>query len=146
MHAKMTFSDDCAVWYSIMEREKKLSILYQKRGRATQFANKADRDKWLQREIDEYERVLSSNLTQVAIYIYYFINCDLLKSLNVFSPCLDADRLLDAVHLYLPFFLVRICAKNSLNSSFWRGVCRVSKSLALREAVGFVVFTFFIFS
>ncbi|XP_058189390.1 structural maintenance of chromosomes protein 3 [Rhododendron vialii] len=48
----------------IMEREKKLSILYQKRGRATQFANKADRDKWLQREIDEYERVLSSNLTQ----------------------------------------------------------------------------------
>ncbi|KAI8573366.1 hypothetical protein RHMOL_Rhmol01G0271500 [Rhododendron molle] len=64
MHSKMTFSDDCAVWYSIMEREKKLSILYQKRGRATQFANKADRDKWLQREIDEYERVLSSNLTQ----------------------------------------------------------------------------------
>ncbi|KAG5566426.1 hypothetical protein RHGRI_002113 [Rhododendron griersonianum] len=64
MHAKMTFSDDCAVLYSIMECEKKLSILYQKRGRATQFANKADRDKWLQREIDEYERVLSSNLTQ----------------------------------------------------------------------------------
>jgi structural maintenance of chromosome 3 (chondroitin sulfate proteoglycan 6) len=48
----------------IMEREKKLSILYQKRGRATQFASKAARDKWLQKEIDEYERVLSSNLKQ----------------------------------------------------------------------------------
>ncbi|GFZ13065.1 structural maintenance of chromosomes (SMC) family protein [Actinidia rufa] len=48
----------------IMDREKKLSILYQKRGRATQFSSKAARDKWLQREIDEYERVLSSNLTQ----------------------------------------------------------------------------------
>ncbi|KAL6976515.1 Structural maintenance of chromosomes protein 3 [Sarracenia purpurea var. burkii] len=48
----------------IMEREKKLSILYQKRGRATQFASKAARDKWLQKEIDEYERVLFSNLSQ----------------------------------------------------------------------------------
>ncbi|XP_057473114.1 structural maintenance of chromosomes protein 3-like [Actinidia eriantha] len=48
----------------IMDREKKLSILYQKRGRATQFSSKAARDKWLQKEIDEYERVLSSNLTQ----------------------------------------------------------------------------------
>ncbi|XP_052205645.1 structural maintenance of chromosomes protein 3 isoform X2 [Diospyros lotus] len=48
----------------IMDREKKLSILYQKQGRATQFANKAARDKWLQKEIDEYERVLTSNLMQ----------------------------------------------------------------------------------
>ncbi|CAK9175462.1 unnamed protein product [Ilex paraguariensis] len=48
----------------IMVREKQLSILYQKRGRATQFASKAARDKWLQKEIDEYERVLSSNLLQ----------------------------------------------------------------------------------
>ncbi|XP_027158386.1 structural maintenance of chromosomes protein 3 [Coffea eugenioides] len=48
----------------IMEREKQLSILYQKQGRATQFASKAARDKWLQKEIDEYERVLASNLTQ----------------------------------------------------------------------------------
>ncbi|KAM7522838.1 hypothetical protein LguiA_012740 [Lonicera macranthoides] len=48
----------------IMEREKQLSILYQKQGRATQFASKAARDKWLQKEIDEYERVLSSNLMQ----------------------------------------------------------------------------------
>lgn len=48
----------------IMDREKRLSILYQKQGRATQFASKAARDKWLQKEIDEYERVLSSNLMQ----------------------------------------------------------------------------------
>ncbi|CAH9100174.1 unnamed protein product [Cuscuta epithymum] len=48
----------------IMEREKQLSILYQKQGRATQFANKAARDKWLQKEIDEYERILSSNHKQ----------------------------------------------------------------------------------
>ena len=66
------FSDDCVVWYSIMDREKKLSILYQKRGRATQFSSKAARDKWLQREIDEYERVLSSNLTQVRVSYFTF--------------------------------------------------------------------------
>ncbi|KAK7320513.1 hypothetical protein VNO77_30059 [Canavalia gladiata] len=48
----------------IMEREKKLSILYQKQGRATQFSSKAARDKWLQKEIDDLERVLSSNTGQ----------------------------------------------------------------------------------
>ncbi|KAJ8767728.1 hypothetical protein K2173_020668 [Erythroxylum novogranatense] len=48
----------------IMEREKQLSILYQKQGRATQFASKAARDKWLQKEIDDLQRVLSSNLAQ----------------------------------------------------------------------------------
>lgn len=51
----------------IMEREKQLSILYQKQGRATQFASKADRDRWLQKEIKDYEQVLSSNLVQVRI-------------------------------------------------------------------------------
>ena len=50
---------------SIMDREKRLSILYQKQGRATQFANKAARDKWLQKEIDDLERVLLSNRKQV---------------------------------------------------------------------------------
>lgn len=49
-----------------MEREKKLSILYQKQGRATQFASKAARDQWLQKEIKDYEQVLSSNCVQVA--------------------------------------------------------------------------------
>jgi structural maintenance of chromosome 3 (chondroitin sulfate proteoglycan 6) len=48
----------------IMEHEKQLSILYQKQGRATQFSSKAERDKWLQREIDDLEKVLSSNLVQ----------------------------------------------------------------------------------
>ncbi|WCJ28438.1 Structural maintenance of chromosomes protein 3 [Euphorbia peplus] len=48
----------------IMEREKQLSILYQKQGRATQFTSKAKRDSWLQKEIDDLQRVLSSNLTQ----------------------------------------------------------------------------------
>lgn len=48
-----------------MDREKQLSILYQKQGRATQFASKAARDKWLQKEIDDLERVLSSNMKQV---------------------------------------------------------------------------------
>ncbi|KNA21261.1 hypothetical protein SOVF_044960 [Spinacia oleracea] len=48
----------------IMEREKKLSILYQKQGRAIQFRDKTDRDKWLQKEIDELQLVLTSNLSQ----------------------------------------------------------------------------------
>lgn len=51
---------------SIMDREKQLSILYQKQGRATQFSSKADRDKWLQKEIDDLQRILSSNFLQVS--------------------------------------------------------------------------------
>lgn len=54
-----------------MEREKRLSILYQKQGRATQFANKAARDKWLQKEIDEYKRALSTNLAQVKLLFFF---------------------------------------------------------------------------
>ncbi|CAK7329230.1 unnamed protein product [Dovyalis caffra] len=52
----------------IMEREKQLSILYQKQGRATQFSSKTARDKWLQKEIDDLQRVLSSNLAQARVY------------------------------------------------------------------------------
>ncbi|KAI3775947.1 hypothetical protein L1987_45707 [Smallanthus sonchifolius] len=48
----------------IMLREKQLSILYQKQGRATQFRSKAARDEWLQRDIDKYDKVLSSNEKQ----------------------------------------------------------------------------------
>ncbi|XP_043703030.1 structural maintenance of chromosomes protein 3 [Telopea speciosissima] len=48
----------------IMDREKQLSILYQKQGRATQFSSKAARDKWLQKEIDESQKALSANLVQ----------------------------------------------------------------------------------
>ncbi|KAG5064521.1 hypothetical protein JHK85_005704 [Glycine max] len=54
----------------IMEREKKLSILYQKQGRATQFSSKASRDKWLQKEIDDLERVHSSNKGQASFLNY----------------------------------------------------------------------------
>lgn len=56
-----------------MEREKRLSILYQKQGRATQFSSKASRDKWLQKEIDDLDRVLSSNLTQVSFTIWHLL-------------------------------------------------------------------------
>ncbi|KAJ3670865.1 hypothetical protein LUZ60_008291 [Juncus effusus] len=51
---------------NIMDREKQLNNLYQKQGRATQFKSKAARDKWLQKEIDDLERVLSSNKNQDA--------------------------------------------------------------------------------
>ncbi|KAI3876651.1 hypothetical protein MKX03_027673, partial [Papaver bracteatum] len=48
----------------IMDREKQLSFLYQKQGRATQITDKVARDEWLQKEVDDLERVLSSNLEQ----------------------------------------------------------------------------------
>ncbi|XP_010521617.1 PREDICTED: structural maintenance of chromosomes protein 3 [Tarenaya hassleriana] len=48
----------------IMEREKQLSILYQKQGRATQFSSKAARDKWLRKEIEDLDHVLRSNVAQ----------------------------------------------------------------------------------
>jgi len=52
-----------------MECEKKLSILYQKQGRATQFSSKAARDKWLQKEIDDLEPVLSSSTMQASVHL-----------------------------------------------------------------------------
>eukprot|EP00250_Pteridium_aquilinum_P002812 c13037_g1_i1 orf=123-3737(+) len=48
----------------ITEREKQLSLLYQKQGRATQFANKAARDKWLQTEINQLKTVRATNVSQ----------------------------------------------------------------------------------
>ncbi|CAB4313569.1 unnamed protein product [Prunus armeniaca] len=84
----------------IMEREKQLSILYQKQGRATQFSSKAARDKWLQKEIDDLERVLSSNLAQTALFgclaswlLVHFadLECDLTFLLpHLMSLCLRA--------------------------------------------------------
>lgn len=63
--------------YRIMELEKQLSILYQKQGRATQFASKAARDKWLQKEIDDLEQVLYSNSSQVVLTLVLrsYIGC-----------------------------------------------------------------------
>ncbi|XBI58586.1 hypothetical protein VPH35_039799 [Triticum aestivum] len=52
---------------SITDREKQLSVLYQKQGRATQFKNEAARDKWLRKEIHDLERVLSSNRKQESL-------------------------------------------------------------------------------
>ncbi|KAK1603912.1 hypothetical protein QYE76_027585 [Lolium multiflorum] len=52
---------------SIMDREKRLSILYQKQGRATQFKNEAARDEWLRKEIHDLERVLLSNRKQESL-------------------------------------------------------------------------------
>lgn len=49
----------------IHEREKQLSLLYQKQGRAMQFASKAARDKWLQKEIEQLQSVRASNISQV---------------------------------------------------------------------------------
>jgi structural maintenance of chromosome 3 (chondroitin sulfate proteoglycan 6) len=54
----------------INELEKTLSILYQKQGRATQFSNKAARDKWLRKEIEDLKRVLDSNTVQVSLHKY----------------------------------------------------------------------------
>ncbi|CAN6979570.1 unnamed protein product [Brassica oleracea var. botrytis] len=48
----------------IMELEKKLNILYQKKGRATQFSDKATRDEWLRKETKYLKRVLDSNMGQ----------------------------------------------------------------------------------
>lgn len=59
--------------YSIIDREKQLSLLYQKQGRATQFSSKADRDEWLQKEIDDLERVLSTNTVQVICFFEYLL-------------------------------------------------------------------------
>ncbi|MCO5576606.1 hypothetical protein L7F22_030421 [Adiantum nelumboides] len=48
----------------ITEREKQLSLLYQKQGRATQFADKAARDKWLKSEINQLQSVLKTTTSQ----------------------------------------------------------------------------------
>lgn len=87
--------DNPGVLNRIMDREKRLSILYQKQGRATQFASKAARDKWLQKEIDEYERVLSSNLMQV-IFLVKILSCFLI--LQAFDLWMVKDSVLHAVY------------------------------------------------
>ncbi|KAF7011032.1 hypothetical protein CFC21_025387 [Triticum aestivum] len=63
--AKLQEEEDIAK--SIMDSENQLSILYQKQGRTTQFKNEAARDKWLQKEIHDLERVLSSNRKQESL-------------------------------------------------------------------------------
>ncbi|KAB5541754.1 hypothetical protein DKX38_014728 [Salix brachista] len=57
----------------IMEREKQLSILYQKQGRATQFSSKAARDKWLQKEIDDLQRPLQASCPRCLLPLLLFL-------------------------------------------------------------------------
>ncbi|KAI3967943.1 hypothetical protein MKX01_027126 [Papaver californicum] len=65
---RLSYNDQMAkeeeITKGIMDREKELSILYQKQGRATQFANKVARDEWLQKEVHDLKRVVSSSLEQ----------------------------------------------------------------------------------
>ncbi|XP_024525303.1 structural maintenance of chromosomes protein 3-like [Selaginella moellendorffii] len=49
----------------IIEREKRLSVLYQKQGRATQFGSKRERDKWLQKEASDLEKVVETTSAQI---------------------------------------------------------------------------------
>lgn len=56
--------EEAGICNLITEREKQLSLLYQKQGRATQFANKAARDKWLQTEITQLRSVRATNVSQ----------------------------------------------------------------------------------
>ncbi|XP_073386967.1 structural maintenance of chromosomes protein 3 [Physcomitrium patens] len=54
-----------AILKGIADRERQLSILYQKQGRTTQFRSKEDRDSWLQKEIDDIERVMADVQEQI---------------------------------------------------------------------------------
>ena len=72
---------------SIMDRERRLSILYQKQGRAAQFANKAARDDWLQKEIKDLELALLSNRKQVPVSGLLFA-ISLCSSVLVYCSCL----------------------------------------------------------
>ncbi|KAI7751993.1 hypothetical protein M8C21_002662, partial [Ambrosia artemisiifolia] len=48
----------------IMLKEKQLSIPYQKQGCATRFSSKAARDECIRKDIDKYDKLLSSNEKQ----------------------------------------------------------------------------------
>jgi structural maintenance of chromosome 3 (chondroitin sulfate proteoglycan 6) len=51
----------------IADRERQLSILYQKQGRRTQFNDKASRDQWLQNQIDDTKQGISDIREQVSM-------------------------------------------------------------------------------
>ncbi|KAL6012439.1 hypothetical protein ACLOJK_002928 [Asimina triloba] len=61
---KVQVSREEEITKKIMDSEKQLSILYQKQGQAIQFSSEGARDKWLQKEIDDLECILSSNSVQ----------------------------------------------------------------------------------
>jgi structural maintenance of chromosome 3 (chondroitin sulfate proteoglycan 6) len=49
----------------IADRERQLSILYQKQGRRTQFNDKSSRDQWLQNQIDDTKQGISDIREQI---------------------------------------------------------------------------------
>ncbi|KAG6547709.1 hypothetical protein Mapa_010521 [Marchantia paleacea] len=75
----------------ISDREKQLSILYQKQGRTTQFANKLARDKWLKKEIADSERVMASISEQIMasgfLFSFRFQACKFFTG-YIFGTCL----------------------------------------------------------
>lgn len=105
-----------------MEREKKLSILYQKQGRATQFSSKAARDKWLQKEIDDLERVHSSNKGQASIYLsmWAIMNFVLNTLLILISVNFKFDNKISflLICLYMPI-LIFFCLTYWVHMSIW---------------------------
>lgn len=63
------FAPNLGCWFDlthrIAERERRLAILYQKQGRSTQFASKAERDKALQKEISDLQKTIEQRKKQV---------------------------------------------------------------------------------
>lgn len=89
-------------------------------------------------------RIWTSPVFKSSSGCYLYLLLHKLWSLKLFECILTMSWCSTLIFAFL--FGEDLCKKQSLNNSFWSGGCRVSKSLALREAVGFVVFTFFIFS
>uniref|UniRef100_A0A8I7B841 SMC hinge domain-containing protein n=1 Tax=Hordeum vulgare subsp. vulgare TaxID=112509 RepID=A0A8I7B841_HORVV len=97
---------------SIMDRENQLSMLYQKQGRATQFKNEAARDKWLQKEIHDLGRVLSSNRKQESL-LHEEIQ-KLKDEINNLTNYIESRRSESARHQERPESSVEVAAGNSL--------------------------------
>jgi hypothetical protein len=77
----------CLVICRIADRERQLSILYQKQGRRTQFNDKASRDQWLQNQIDDTKQGILDIREQVSMqscgsiveksvfYVFFWAHC-----------------------------------------------------------------------
>lgn len=87
------------VYFRISDRERQLSILYQKQGRTTQFHNKEARDTWLQKEIDDYERVMTDVTEQVGNYKHFSFTTDNTQSTEL-NPDSRILGVLSLCHIY----------------------------------------------
>ncbi len=65
---KFQVPQTCFVVCRIADRERQLSILYQKQGRRTQFDDKASRDQWLQNQIDDTKQGILDIKEQVSVW------------------------------------------------------------------------------